>query len=233
MKKKIIAMIPARIGSKRLKKKNLILINNKPLINYVIDEAKKSNIFYKIVLNADHKIFKKIADKNKIQFYLRPKKLGSSKTRSDDVVYDFINKFNSDICVWVNPIAPLQTSSEIRKVIKFFITKKLNSLITVLNKKVHTIFDKKPINFTLKGKFELTQNLKPISEMVYSIMMWNSNSFNKSMKLYGHALMHKKIGFYPVSKSSSIIVKTIEDVKLINQIINLRKKKNFKFKYFK
>ena len=69
--------------------------------------------------------------------------------------------------------------------------------------------------------------------MVYSIMMWNSNSFNKSMKLYGHALMHKKIGFYPVSKSSSIIVKTIEDVKLINQIINLRKKKNFKFKYFK
>ena len=72
-------MIPARIGSKSFKKKNLILINNKPLINYVIDEAKKSNIFYKIVLNADHKIFKKIADKNKIQFYLRPKKLSGDK----------------------------------------------------------------------------------------------------------------------------------------------------------
>ena len=59
MKKKIIAMIPARIGSKRLKKKNLVLINNKPLINYAIDAAKKTKIFSKIVLNSDHKIFKK------------------------------------------------------------------------------------------------------------------------------------------------------------------------------
>ena len=44
MKKKIIAMIPARIGSVRLKKKNLILINNQPLIYYAINAAKKSNI---------------------------------------------------------------------------------------------------------------------------------------------------------------------------------------------
>ena len=42
MKKKIFAMIPARIGSQRLKKKNLaFLINKKPLIEYVIQSAKK------------------------------------------------------------------------------------------------------------------------------------------------------------------------------------------------
>ena len=46
----------------------------------------------------------------------------------------------SDICVWVNSIAPLQTSLEIKKVINFFIKKNLNSLITVVDKKIHTVF---------------------------------------------------------------------------------------------
>ena len=71
--KKIIAMIPARIGSQRLKFKNLAIIGKHPLIYYVIEAAKKSNIFDKIVLNSDHKIFKKISDRYKIDFYLRTK----------------------------------------------------------------------------------------------------------------------------------------------------------------
>ena len=71
MKKKIYAMIPARIGSKRLRKKNLALINKKPLINYVIEAAKQSRVFDKIILNSDHKIFKKIAKENKIQLKSR------------------------------------------------------------------------------------------------------------------------------------------------------------------
>ena len=45
MIKKIVAMIPARIGSERLKKKNLALLNKKPLIYYAINAAKKSKIF--------------------------------------------------------------------------------------------------------------------------------------------------------------------------------------------
>ena len=51
--KKIFAMIPARIGSQRLKKKNLALINKKPLIEYVIDSAKKTKFFDEIYINSD------------------------------------------------------------------------------------------------------------------------------------------------------------------------------------
>ena len=63
--KKIFAMIPARIGSQRLKKKNLALINKKPLIEYVIDSAKKTKFFNEIYINSDDKVFKKIAQKKK------------------------------------------------------------------------------------------------------------------------------------------------------------------------
>jgi hypothetical protein len=62
MKKKIVAMIPARIGSERLKKKNLALLNKKPLIYYAIHAAKKSKIFKEIYINSDDKVFKKIYD---------------------------------------------------------------------------------------------------------------------------------------------------------------------------
>ena len=58
--KKIIAMIPARIGSKRIPKKNLRLINGKPLISYVIETIIKTNIFDDVYLNADDKIFDNI-----------------------------------------------------------------------------------------------------------------------------------------------------------------------------
>jgi len=47
-KPNIVAMIPARSGSQRLKNKNLALIGNKPLIYYAINAAKKSKAFNKI-----------------------------------------------------------------------------------------------------------------------------------------------------------------------------------------
>ena len=152
MKKKILAMIPARIGSQRLKFKNLVLINDKPLIQYVIEAAKKTKIFDEIYLNSDDYIFNKIAKKNNIKFYKRPSNLGSSNAKSDDVVYDFISKFPCDIIVWVNPIAPLQTAKEISKVVKYFKNKKLNSLITTNEEKKHAIYNNKALNFKKKKK---------------------------------------------------------------------------------
>ena len=45
MIKKLLALIPARIGSKRLKKKNLKILGNKELVSWSIDFAKNSNLF--------------------------------------------------------------------------------------------------------------------------------------------------------------------------------------------
>ena len=124
----VVAMVPARIGSQRLKMKNLALINNKPLISYVINAAKKSKIFNKIYLNSDHEIFEKIANRYNINFYKRNKKYGGSNIKSDEIVNDFLSNVKCDILVWLNPIAPLQTHDEIRKVTKYFINVSSNIL---------------------------------------------------------------------------------------------------------
>ena len=221
----ILAMIPARKGSVRLKSKNLALLNNKPLISYAINVCKKSKIFDKIIINSDDKIFEKISKRYKVDFYERPKLYGKTNTQSDEVVYDFINKFKCDIILWVNPIAPLQTSEEIKNILDYFIKNNLNSLITVNNRYFHSLYKNKPINFNLNDKFAKTQDLIPIQEMVYSVMMWTSKSFIRAYKLKKGAMLHGKIGFYPVSKESQIIIKYYEDLILAESFLNSRNKK--------
>ncbi len=205
-------MIPARYGSQRLKLKNLANLGGKPLINYVIESAKKTKMFDQIVVNSDSKIFSKVAKNNKVEFYLRPKKLGSSLTRSDDVVFDFCKKYKSDIIVWLNPICPFQPIKEIKDVINFFIKEKYNSLITCTNIQTHCIYKDKSINFVKQSKFDRTQDLNPILSLNYSIMMWKTSSFLNSFKKNGHAILHGKTSYYPVSNDSSVMIKTREDL---------------------
>ena len=61
--KNIIAIIPARGGSKSIKNKNIIDLNGKPLIYYTINQALKSNEFTKVIVSTDSLSIAKIAEK--------------------------------------------------------------------------------------------------------------------------------------------------------------------------
>lgn len=221
-KKNITAMIPARIGSTRLRMKNLALIDGKPLISYTIEAAKSSGIFNRIIVNSDNEIFAEIADRHGVEFYLRHEELGSSTTKSDNVVYDFMLKHPSDILAWVNPTSPLQTGDEIRKVIEYFIDKNFDTLITVKNEQVHCVFEDNPINFRTDEVFAQTQDLVPVQPFVYSIMMWKNKTFMDAFEKKGYALLCGKIGYHPVSKETAIIIKTKEDLMLAEYVIRAK-----------
>jgi len=219
-KHKIFAMIPARYGSTRLKMKNLALINGKPMIRYAIIAAKASNIFDSVVVNSEHKIFSKIAERYNVNFYQRPEKFGSSQVKADSVVADFMEKHHdADIVAWINPTSPLQTAKEIHDVIEYFIDEDLDSLITVEDKYVHSIFDGEPVNYKQHEVFTQTQDLKPVKTFVYSVMMWRRSVFLKSYNNTGHALFCGKFGTYAVSKNTGLIIKTQEDLDLVDRIL--------------
>ena len=108
MKNRIICMIPARIGSERFKQKNLALIGGKPVLSCGIETAINSKIFDQIIINGDNFLFKEIAQSYNLHYYDRNSSLSSSNAKSDDVIYDFMNKFDCEYIVWFNAIAPLQ-----------------------------------------------------------------------------------------------------------------------------
>jgi len=218
-KETIIAMIPARIGSTRLPKKNLALINGEPLISYAVNAAKASGVFDRIVINADDPVFEKIALRYGVEFYYRPENLGSSTTKSDDVVLDFMKNHPADIVCWVNPTSPLQTGEEIQKVVRHFQNKGLDSLITTMDQQVHANFSNTPLNYKTDELFAQTQDLTPVELFVYSVMMWRTRPFVQAYEAQNHAFFVGKVGFYPVSKLSAVIIKRKEDLKLAESIL--------------
>ncbi len=229
---KIIAMIPARRGSARLKAKNLALLNGRPMVSYAVEAAKAAGVFSRIVLNSEDEIFADIAKQYGAEFYHRPADLASSTAKSDAVVNDFILTNPCDVVAWVNSTSPLQTGEEIRSVVEYFQKENLDSLITVRNEQVHALLDGKPLNFREQEIFAQTQDLKPVGLFVYSVMMWRTKTFLEHFKKNGHAILCGKVGYYPVSKLTSIIIKKEEDFKIAEYLLaGMEKRRDFSLTY--
>ena len=84
---KILAIIPARKGSKGILSKNTKLINNKPLISWTIEAAKRSKYIDKIKISSDCLKVKEIANSYDINIEnLRPDHLSTDSSSSDEVI---------------------------------------------------------------------------------------------------------------------------------------------------
>ncbi len=204
-------MIPARIGSERLRQKNLLMLGDKPVLAHAIATAKESGVFDRVIVNGDDPIFGRIAASAEAEFYLRPPALGSSDARSDDVVADFMEKFPARIVAWVNSASPLQPASDVTAAVRHFEAENFDSLITTRREGFHALFKGQPINFETQGKFARTQDLPPVSIFVYSVMMWKSTVFLEHYHKHGHAVIVGKFGTYDVSPAACMLLKTDEN----------------------
>jgi len=134
----------------------------------------------------------------------------------------------------VNPTSPLQTGKEIRSAVDYFLKNQLDSMITVKNEQVHCIYRGKPVNFKINEIFAQTQDLRPLQPFVYSVMMWRSKVFMGTFKKKKHAFFCGKVGFFPVSKTSAIIIKRKEDLILAENLLRaVDSEKKYKIRYDK
>ena len=133
---KILAIIPARAGSKGIKNKNVRLVDGKPLINYTIETAIKSNLVTDIVVSSDSIEVLEIARKyQQVIIHKRNTQLASDKSPIIDTIIDVINFLESEFkyVILLQPTSPLRTGNEIDNAINLM--KKnfnANSLISVV-----------------------------------------------------------------------------------------------------
>lgn len=138
-KKNIVAFIPARSGSKRLKDKNIKLIKGEPLFYWSVKKAVEISKFDKIIFSTDSKkylnILKKSLKKNKISekkiiYELRNKNDAKDKTKIFDYIkYKLVKKkylSDVDIIFQLLPTAPLRKTTTINKILNLSIKKKIN-----------------------------------------------------------------------------------------------------------
>lgn len=160
----VLAIIPARVGSKGIPMKNIMKINDKPLIEYTIRAAKKSKLVDRIIVSTDSK---KIANISKLLGaevpFLRPKKIATDKSSNYQVVshtLDFLQKNESyvpEMIVILQPTNPLRTSKIIDKGITSLKNSNADTLVTVKTVKHHPYS-----SFWKKNKF-----LKPFIKNFY------------------------------------------------------------------
>lgn len=98
-KGKFIAIIPARGNSKRLKDKNTLLLDGKPLIAYTIESAIKSKMFNEIIISSEDPKILKISRKYEVNTDKRPKHLSKDQTSTFDVVKNILEK-KRDFNLW-------------------------------------------------------------------------------------------------------------------------------------
>ena len=132
--KKVVAIIPARSGSKRLAKKNILRFNNKPLIIWTIEAALKSRMIDKIIVSSNCKIIKKISYRYKrVNFSKRPERLSTSKSKISDTILHEIKKNDLeefDYLILLQPTSPLRNLKDIDNSIKLIIKKKTNTCVS-------------------------------------------------------------------------------------------------------
>lgn len=134
-KAKVVALIPARGGSKRLKNKNLLPMAGKPLIGWTIDAALNCVEIDSVVVSTDCLEIKKtaIAFKAEVPF-IRPADLATDYASTDDVMLHAINKLQlspSDIVVLLQPTSPLRDEQDISLFVHDLLDSDLSGVVSV------------------------------------------------------------------------------------------------------
>ena len=133
----MIAIIPARGGSKELPGKNIKVLNGKPLIAYTIEAALQSKSLSRIIVNTDDEKIAEVAMKYGAEVpFLRPENLASDSAKTIDVLIHAINKLENDEMIDVEslmvlqPTSPLRKASHIDEAVELFFRKNADSVIS-------------------------------------------------------------------------------------------------------
>lgn len=214
----MIAIIPARGGSKGLPGKNIKLLNGKPLIAYTIEAAKQSENVSRVIVNTDDAEISKVAlDYGAEVPFVRPSELASDTAKSIDVLLHTLAwlKKNEDLqideIIVLQPTSPLRTTQHIDEAIKMYLEKKADSVISYCQEE-HSVFWHKFI--TDEGKFEDIFNgdyLKNRQEIRPTFYPNGAIYIIKTKLLLEKKYYSENAYAFLMDKKSSVDIDTMED----------------------
>jgi len=154
--KTFLAIIPARGGSKRLPRKNVLPLGGKPLIAWSIEAAKESKYIDEIVVSSDDNTILDIADQYNIKKIKRSAKLSSDNATTIDVITNTIKtcKRNFDYIILLQPTSPLRNAKHIDDAIELLEEKGADAIISVCEAEHSPLWSN-----TLQNDYDMSQFL--------------------------------------------------------------------------
>lgn len=222
----IIAVIPARGGSKRIPKKNIVNLAGRPLIAYTIEHARKSRLINRIIVSTDDGEIADIARAYGVEVVRRPKELSDDSASSESAilhVLDFLEaseKSKPDMVVFLQCTSPLRKDDDIDNAINKLINDGADSLFSACRFKKY-IWETKdgaptPINYDYRVRWREQDFPAQFQEngSIYISKRWVLRELKN--RLGGRITVYEMGGWH------SLQVDTNEDLELCEFI--LRKK---------
>lgn len=131
---RIMAVIPAKAGSKVIPNQNVRIIAGHPLVYYAIQNARKSKYISDVIVSTDSEEVGIVASQLGVRVKWRDKTLSKDDTSLDTVIYNAIqDEEDYDYVVTLQPTSPLLSVDTLDKAIEYCISKELDTLISVIN----------------------------------------------------------------------------------------------------
>ncbi len=225
-------MIPVRMGTKKILKKNLRLINNKPLVSYIIEAAIASECFDEIYLNSEDEIFKPIADNYGIKFYKRPDYLATDEATNDDLIYEFLTRVPCEGVVQLLASSPFIIDQDIM----YFVNAigEYDTLVSVKNIQEECLYRDCPLNYNKVVRALPSQEMLPVSVYACSLMYWKASMFKSNMDTYGAGYhgANGNTGFHVLKGYSTFKIDNEEDFLVASQISKVIRLPKYPPKYY-
>lgn len=208
---KPLIIIPARGGSKRLPRKNIKLLNGKPLIHYTIDAARKVFKDNIICISTEDNQIKKVAEETGLKVpFSRPRSLATDTSDTRSVLlhaYEYYKKnflYNANVIILLQPTSPLRTDKHIKEALQLY-NDELDMVVSVKETDANPYFvhyEEDEMGFlkkSKKGDFTRKQDCPNVWELNGAIYVIKVDAIVR-----GQYLNASKIIKYEMSKESSI-----------------------------
>lgn len=215
----ILAVIPARGGSKGIPRKNLRILAGKPLICYALENAKKSVYITDIVVSSDNAEILELAQKYDIFPLQRRPELAQDTVTLDPVIYDAViameakRNITYDIVITMQPTSPLLHFSTLDNGISAFLEDDKDSYISVVNRP-HLSWRKSEGRFVPNYARRLNrQQLDPMYFETGAFFISRRNKISENDRL------GKNVSIYEIPENEAVDIDTPEDWLLCEHIL--------------
>lgn len=234
---KIVSFIPARSGSKSIKDKNLIKLNNKAIIHWAIEASLKSKLIEKTFFSSNSLKYIKLANKyNSIFSIKRSPKLSKDFSIDYDVIKDFLKFLHNmnifpDIIVHLRPTTPVRNAKVVDEAIRFFLKNKKYSSLRSVHKMSETAY--KSLKIGKNGNLVPSlDNCKSLDQINLSRQLYpDTYQANGYVDIYRvkNILKNKSLlgkNSFPFITGFQAELDTPEDLKFLKYMLNLSPKNN-------
>ena len=228
--KRVIAVIPARGGSKSIPDKNIKPLGGKPLIVWSIEVAKKTEEIDRIIVSTDSEKIGKIAREHGAEVYIRPAHLATDEALVIDALRDLIGTLkkegeDTEIMILLEPTCPLRSVEDIRKCINLLVNNGYESVATFKEAELNPhrawkINDEKPEVF-IPGAIPWLprQKLPKAYQLTGAAYAFYSNRLNQERR----SLLFGKSGAVVLPKERSFDIDDELDFEILETLIRRRK----------